>query len=169
MSMGDRIVVMKDGVVQQVDTPLNIYNNPVNQFVAGFIGSPTMNFMEGSIKRNGSLAFHQDESSFQLTLPSPLSKRVESRKINKVTLGIRPEHIYVNSPAEKTSMQRFTVQVEIVEPVGNEIFVYFSTGPTTRYVARIASDKTPRVGTSLDLFFDSSKLHLFDSETSDII
>ncbi|HEX9657612.1 MAG TPA: sn-glycerol-3-phosphate ABC transporter ATP-binding protein UgpC [Bacteroidota bacterium] len=169
MSMGDRIVVMKDGVVHQVDTPLNIYNNPVNQFVAGFIGSPTMNFMDGSIKRNGSLGFQQEGSSFHLSLPPSLSSRVESGKINTATLGIRPEHIYVKSRAEKTSMQRFNVQVEIVEPVGNEVFVYFSTGTSTRYVARIASDNTPRVGTSLDLFFDSSKLHLFDSETGTII
>ncbi len=167
MSMGDRIVVMKDGVVQQVDTPLNIYNNPINQFVAGFIGSPTMNFMDGVIKRNGSLGFHQEGSSFQLTLPTSLSSRAQSGK--KVTLGIRPEHIYLKSTSETKSIHRFSVQVEIVEPVGNEIFVYFSTGTSTRYVARIASDNAPRVGTSLDLFFDSSKMHLFDSETGNII
>jgi len=165
MSMGDRIVVMKDGLVQQVDTPLNIYHHPVNRFVAGFIGSPTMNFMNGTIAANGRLIFKQESSGLALPIPSTIEHKLRSLGRKQVTLGIRPEHIYAQKPTGADSLIPFKASIEVVEPVGNEIFVYFSTGVNTQYVARIATDIPPEVGKPFELFFDTSKLHFFDKET----
>jgi multiple sugar transport system ATP-binding protein len=165
MSMGDRIVVMKDGVVQQVDTPLNIYHNPVNTFVAGFIGSPTMNFFRGSIsKANGGIRFLQDGTEFSLLL-HPGKDQGEK----KVILGIRPEHIFQSHPREGESVVPFPVHLEVIEPVGNEVFVYFTTGSDQQFVARFPSDAPPPVQTRRELFFDTTKAHLFDAETEQVL
>jgi multiple sugar transport system ATP-binding protein len=165
MSMGDRIVVMKDGVVQQVETPLNIYHHPANRFVAGFIGSPTMNFFEGRLEVNGTLTFRQDGSPFTVSLPK--SQETARRRVGSraVTLGIRPEHIHSSRPADAEALAPFDARVEVVEPVGNEVFVYFTTGADSQYVARFATDSPPKVGTSAQLLIDTSKVHFFDRET----
>jgi multiple sugar transport system ATP-binding protein len=165
MSMGDRIVVMKDGVVQQVDTPLNIYHQPINKFVASFIGSPTMNFMKGSLHKNGTIKFMQERSNLGIILPNEVSARMQSYAKPEITLGIRPEHIYVTRPHDAQSLAPFKAMVEVVEPVGNEIFVYFSTGTDAQYVARVASDVKPEVGKPLDMYFDTVKAHFFDKDT----
>ena len=165
MSMGDRIVVMKDGVVQQIDTPLNIYHHPVNRFVAGFIGSPTMNFLSGSVVANGTVQFHQDGTPFGVPVAQEFESRLKPVAGKKVTLGIRPEHIYTQKPAGITTLSPFRAQIEVVEPVGNEIFVYFSTGAGGQFVARIAAENPPKVGTAFDLLIDTSKVHFFDAQT----
>ena len=165
MSMGDRIVVMKDGMVQQVDTPLNIYHHPANKFVAGFIGSPTMNFMNGTLKKNGEVTFNQDQTSFALTVPKSMEEKLKAHSATRVTLGIRPEHIHAHKPADVASIAPFTASVEVVEPVGNEVFVYFSTGADAQYVARLATDTPPAVGKPFQLLFDTSKIHFFDNQT----
>jgi multiple sugar transport system ATP-binding protein len=169
MSMGDRIVVMKDGLVQQVDTPLNIYHHPANQFVAGFIGSPTMNFMKGTVDASGTYTFHQQGTSFSLALPGSYEARLKQYSSKPITLGIRPEHIYSARPTSAESIASFKTQIEVVEPVGNEIFVYFSTGTDAHYVARIASDVPPSVGKAFELYFDTSKIHFFTSDTQQTI
>ena len=163
--MGDRIVVMKDGVVQQVDTPLNIYHHPENRFVAGFIGSPTMNFLTGAIRRNGQTVFHQDQSSLSIPIPRMMEEKLKSYSSRQITLGIRPEHIYAHAPVSAESTAPFQANVEVVEPVGNEVFVYFSTGTDAHYVARLATDSPPIVGKPFQLLLDTSKIHLFDKET----
>jgi multiple sugar transport system ATP-binding protein len=165
MSMGDRIVVMKDGIVHQVDTPLNIYHSPANRFVAGFIGSPTMNFLPGNLKANGQIVFLQEGSNLSLTLPKSYEARLKQYGKQQVMLGIRPEHIYAQKPADAEAVSPFKVNIEVVEPVGNEVFVYFSTGTGTQYVARIATDNPPTVGKPFELLFDTSKIHFFDKET----
>lgn len=165
MSMGDRIVVMKDGVVQQIDTPLNIYHKPVNRFVAGFIGSPTMNFMQGAVSSNGSTLFKQDGSSFVLPLSSTVASHIPTTSRARVTLGIRPEHVYSRKPQDGGPVASFMAHIDVVEPVGNEIFLYFTTGTSEQYVARVASDFQPPVGKPFELFFDTSRVHLFDPET----
>jgi multiple sugar transport system ATP-binding protein len=165
MSMGDRIVVMKDGVVQQVDTPLNIYHHPANRFVAGFIGSPTMNFLTGAVRTNGTTTFVQEGTGLAIPIPESVGKGLAGRKEPAVTLGIRPEHIHDRQPQGLATVARFNAQIEVVEPVGNEVFLYFSTGTQTQYVARVATDNPPAVGKPCELFLDTSKLHLFDTQT----
>ncbi|MEK7251293.1 MAG: sn-glycerol-3-phosphate ABC transporter ATP-binding protein UgpC [Bacteroidota bacterium] len=176
MSMGDRIVVMKDGIVHQVDTPLNIYHHPVNKFVASFIGSPTMNFITGTIVQNGlpaevphsgtqagRLKFMQERSNFTLPIVSSMQDKLKAK--SQITLGIRPEHIYAEKLAAIDTLAPFKANIEVVEPVGNEIFVYFSTGTDSQYVARLATDTPPEVGKPFELFFDTSKIHFFDKDT----
>jgi multiple sugar transport system ATP-binding protein len=156
---------MKDGFIQQIDTPLKIYHHPTNKFVAGFIGSPTMNFMNGRIKTDGRLMFQQEISNFSLPVPSELETRLKSYGKPQIILGIRPEHIYARKPGGVDTVSSFKANIEVVEPVGNEIFVYFSTGTDAQYVARLATDTPPAVGRPFELLFDTSKVHFFDKET----
>jgi multiple sugar transport system ATP-binding protein len=163
MSMGDRIVVLKDGIVQQVDSPLNIYHHPANRFVAGFIGSPTMNFVAGTIQTNGIVQFVQDGASLSIDLPASYRERLKG--VRSVTMGIRPEHIFAQQQESGEHMASFTANIEVVEPVGNEIFVYFTTGTASQYVARFAADHPPEVGRAYTLLVDTTKLHFFERET----
>jgi multiple sugar transport system ATP-binding protein len=165
MSMGDRIVVMKDGVVQQIDSPLTIYHKPVNRFVAGFIGSPTMNFFGGSVTTNGGLRFRESGTDFSIPIGSEFGDRLKSVVGNSVTLGIRPEHLFARAPGGDAVIAKFQARIEVVEPVGNEIFVYFSTGQGTQSVARIAAENPPAVGTTYEMLVDTTKLHFFDTRT----
>lgn len=168
MSMGDRIVVMNKGVIQQCDTPLNIYNKPVNKFVAGFIGSPTMNFLEGTIARNGQLTFSLDSGSLKLPLPSERFNKLSSATGTPVTLGIRPEHISVKRQSE--TFHQVRTNIEITEPVGNEIIVYFSLeNSKAQLVCRVPSDVEPPRGSIFDLYFDTSKIHLFEKSSEQSI
>jgi multiple sugar transport system ATP-binding protein len=163
MSMGSKIVVMKDGVVQQVDAPLTIYNKPANKFVAGFIGSPTMNFFEGTLSKNGSVRFDQTVPGLSVSITdAQYSARLKSAK--DVTLGVRPEHI--SAKPESPTAQKVQAMIELTEPVGNEIFVYFKLGKASeQYICRIASDTHPEAGKPFDLYFDLSKAHFFDRST----
>ncbi len=165
MSMGDRIVVMKDGVVQQVDSPLNIYHKPVNRFVGGFIGSPTMNFLPGSLAPGETLSFRLQGSDFTFPIPSSLNSRLTGFRNRTVIMGIRPEHIYLQKPSGVEAVTPLQSQIEVVEPVGNEVFVYFSSGTGSQFVARLATDSPPPVGQTHDLLLDLSKLHFFDSDS----
>jgi len=161
MSMGDRIVVMKDGVVQQIDSPLKIYNKPINRFVAGFIGSPTMNFFNGRLTSENPLLFEMPGGGLSLRLQEEDSKRLAERSGAGVILGIRPEHI--TAKPQSGSGKSIAVKVEVTEPVGNEIFVYFKIeGSQDQYVSRIPSDIQPPTGKSFNMYFDTSKLHFFD-------
>jgi multiple sugar transport system ATP-binding protein len=164
MSMGDRIVVMKDGVVQQIDTPLSIYNKPANKFVAGFIGSPTMNFFSGQIVKSGNVFFQRTTGDFFLTINLQDTSKVGAYLNKEVTLGIRPEHITATS--QNNHSHKVSVQVLVREPVGNEIFIYFTIGNSSeQYISRIAANVDVPVGKAFDLYFDSSKLHFFDTIT----
>jgi multiple sugar transport system ATP-binding protein len=163
MSMGDRIVVMKDGIVQQVDAPLTIYNTPANRFVAGFIGSPTMNFFAGRITEG--LAFESDDRNLAIKILPADHARLRQHAGKAVALGIRPEHLLGKDGGGGAAM-RIGVNVEVTEPVGNEIFVYFTLGTARQqYVSRVPSDISLTAGKTFDLFVDASKLHFFDGAT----
>jgi multiple sugar transport system ATP-binding protein len=164
MSMGDRIVVMKDGVVQQVDSPLAIYHRPANRFVAGFIGSPTMNFFKGTLNGGTPPVFQQEGTSFALQLAGPPAERAVRHAGATVILGIRPEHI-TGAQGSVEGAVPVRIPIDVVEPVGNEIFAYFATGSDQRYVARLSTDVTPKVGEPFELRFDTAKAHLFDNST----
>ncbi len=162
MTMGDRIVVMKDGYVQQIDAPLNLYNHPVNRFVAGFIGSPAMNFVEGRVENADGVTFVADGGAFTLTPNADDAALLKSLAGQKVTLGFRPENVML---AVKTpDAVPVDVQVDVVEPMGNEIFLYGRIGEQN-IVARVAPEKTPQPGQTLSLYLDLNKLHFFDAET----
>lgn len=168
MTMGDRIVVMKDGLIQQVATPTAIYNHPVNQFVASFIGSPAMNFMKGTIsEKDGALVF--DAPDVHIVFPEDKAKVLrEKGYVNKpVTFGIRPEDIY--SDAQFIEANPFdsalTADIDVVENMGSELYVYFNNIGSTQMVARVDAREGLKPRMSVKLGMDLSKCHIFDSET----
>jgi multiple sugar transport system ATP-binding protein len=172
MTMGDRIVLMKDGVVQQIASPLEIYDKPVNRFVAGFIGSPSMNFLSGIIEGKGRSVFFKEEGKgIVLPLAKKDSARLKQFAGKELVLGIRPEHIsYAGNSPSHVGRAKARVTVEVVEPMGNETYVYFTTKLRgQQYVARIPSAEQPGVGKSIDLSFDIAQARYFDPTTENVI
>jgi multiple sugar transport system ATP-binding protein len=164
MTMGSRIVVMKDGVSHQVADPLTIYQKPVDQFVAGFIGSPAMNFVEGRLESaNGGLVFRSGE--FAAPVAPAMAEVLASRRDSDIVLGIRPEDIFeVQDEAKLEVTAKVQAHLDVVEPMGNEIFLYFGLVGKD-LVARIDVRKPPQVNTDVDLVFDMSHAHFFDPES----
>lgn len=169
MTMGDRIAVMKDGEIHQVDTPLNLYNYPINKFVAGFIGSPAMNFLNCKVIEIGG-DFYLDEGSGKIkVLPQTKNLLKDKGFLGKdIVLGIRPENIYdkLFYPAAD-SAHCIKAIVEVVEPMGTEVYCYAST-KTHSITARFTNNK-PEVNQEIELVFDMNKIHLFDPKTELVI
>jgi len=165
MTMADRIAVMNLGVLQQVDTPQNLYNHPTNIFVAGFIGSPAMNFFESSITGD-SQEMYVDTGAFRLRLEGTARSRAANYLGQKVILGIRPDNIHHPEylPSGVTGV-KIKAAVELTELMGNEINAYLVVGNTQRFVARIDPRARMRAGDQLDLLFDTGELHIFDPTT----
>lgn len=169
MTMGDKIVVMKDGVVNQIDSPLNLYNFPKNKFVAGFIGSPSMNFIDGIVSNDNGLLFKSTGGGLTIKLPADYDKKLGSFVNKKIWLGIRPEDIYdAATTSERPSFSKQEFGLEVVEPMGNEIFLYFQVDGN-QFTARIPAREKPEPGTNHALYFDSGKLHFFDTSTESAI
>ena len=162
MTLGDRIVVMKDGVVQQTDTPLRLYNRPDNRFVAEFIGSPPMNFMTGTIGRSDG-GLHFEEGSCTVRVADDMAGSLSPYEGKQVCFGIRPEDIVYKADGIGPG-STIGARVEVVEPVGAEIFLYLAT-QYNNLVARIPSDHNPLVGEDLQLAFRMDKAHFFDVDT----
>ncbi|MFH0989983.1 MAG: sn-glycerol-3-phosphate ABC transporter ATP-binding protein UgpC [bacterium] len=171
MTMADKIVLMKDGHIQQIDTPLNIYNYPQNMFVAGFIGSPTMNLIPGVIAKTKGLVFIEHEAQNKLPLSKSFEKRLAPYIDKEVVLGLRPEHIQImKSSVRGARSNGIDVNIEVVEPMGNEIFVYFTTVQRGKQlVSRMHNELSVPVGSAARLSFDLSKAHFFDKETEKVI
>lgn len=160
MTMGDRIVVLKDGRVQQIDSPLNLYNSPANRFVAGFIGSPAMNFIRGTIENDQGLIFVA--SDLRLPVDDSHAASLKEWVNGPIEIGIRPEDIY---PANGESVQATaSLTVEVVEPMGNEIFLYLKAGSQT-ITARTVPTVNPVVDEPFAVYFDMKKAHYFDPES----
>lgn len=166
MTLGTRIVVMKDGIVQQVDSPSKLYSEPANKFVAGFIGSPQMNFLDGEIVQEG------DELKFKvgkysLTIPASKAKALKDKGYvgKKVCLGIRPEDIY-DSPAfiESSPGSVMDSTIKVYELLGAEVYLYFDLG-NTQITARVDPRTTARSGDPIKFALDMEKTHFFDVET----
>ncbi len=160
MTMGDRIVVLDGGYVQQIAPPLELYNRPANIFVAGFIGSPSMNFIQGAVERTASGA------TFVTPGIAPLALRGTLEAASGITLGCRPEDLYVvgNAPEAKTVVDLGAFTVDVLEPMGNEIVLYASRDQTS-LVARVEPQELPEPGGRVHLHADAAKLHLFDSQS----
>jgi multiple sugar transport system ATP-binding protein len=160
MTMGTRIVVMKDGLIQQVDTPINLYDKPVNKFVAGFMGSPAMNFLVGTVQ-NGRIASPQ----FDLRPDAELAQKLVAQNGKKVYIGIRPENLGLRgSTAIPEHENIIKAQVEVVEPLGAETHILASVGGDQTIVARVDAHARVKAGDSIDLLADLKFLHAFDLE-----
>ncbi|MEA3560727.1 MAG: TOBE domain-containing protein, partial [Candidatus Omnitrophota bacterium] len=170
MTMGDRIVILKDGVINQVADPIALYFKPVNKFVAGFIGSPPMNFMEGRIiKKDGN--FYFDEGNFRVKITEEMIPYMQNYQDKIVIFGVRPEDIYDKLFIPDASPEStLSVTCEVIEPMGSEVYVHLTTGKNA-FIARMVTgtDERAEIGQDIDLVFDMSKIHFFESKTQKII
>jgi len=166
MTMGDRIAVMKDGVVQQLDTPLGLYHNPVNMFVAGFIGTPSMNFVDASLESaNGSVFV--DTGAFKVRVPDSKVESVKNAVGKPVVFGVRPEDIFdrnLHSQVTPTEDNSVKATVDVIEPMGAIVTTYLTAGPHA-LVATIDADTKAKEGEQIDLVLDMERTHVFDKET----
>jgi len=168
MTMGTRIAVMKDGFLQQVDTPQTLYDKPNNMFVAGFIGSPSMNFFEVTVKGGGEQMTVEGDG-FQLPIPVARASGLRSYVGQKVHMGIRPEDLYdADYVAPNIHPGNFDAKVEVTELMGNEVFLYLLTGGHS-YVARVDPRTRARVGNQIRLVANLDKVHFFDPKTEQAI
>ncbi len=160
MTMGTKIVVMKDGLIQQVGPPLEVYNYPVNLFVAGFIGSPAMNFIPCRIlSREGSLLI--DAGNFQLPIPEKRVPYYQPLTNSEAILGIRPNDIYDRTSApEHIKGNSIRAVIDVIEPLGSEIHLNVTSGPHN-LVAVLDVQTSYRVHQEIELAFDLDRMHLF--------
>ncbi|MFZ5816840.1 MAG: ABC transporter ATP-binding protein [Bacillota bacterium] len=166
MTMGDRIVVMKDGVIQQVAPPQELYDRPANLFVAGFIGSPTMNFLRGTLSADAKVF---DGGTFKLQMPETLTAAARNYGGKQMVLGIRPEDVEADpSYVESHPGARVPARVEVVEPLGSEIYLYLSTGENS-ITARVEPHLRFQDGQDIVLALNTDKVHLFDAETEQAV
>jgi multiple sugar transport system ATP-binding protein len=168
MTMADKIVVMKDGLIHQIDSPLNVYNHPANLFVAGFIGSPSINIFKGSLEVSGSDYFFKSDK-FKVQLTAGQVAKVKHLANKAIIMGLRPEDIY---DAEFDSMaatpQRINAVCDLVEPMGNEFTVFFVVGKD-KFTARFDPKKFPTLNAEMTVSFDMEKAHFFDEETEECL
>lgn len=173
MTMGDRICVMKDGNIMQVAEPLEIYNNPANMFVAGFIGSPPMNFFHGNLVQDrGQLWFVENNTKgvpVRVALDDRLTRDAATHSGGGIVLGIRPEdiadaHTVANPPPERC----LTATVDVSEPMGAETYIYLDTGATS-FIARVRSSDRYDIGARLKVALDMNKAHLFDAKSEAVL
>lgn len=161
MTMGDRIVVMKDGVMQQVDTPLEIYANPANRFVASFIGSPPMNFFEGTLTRDANGMFFKNDA-MNVKVDEQHVQALNNAGRQEVVLGIRPENVQdAKLQTEPDPNTLVTSRVEVVEPMGAEVMLYLSAGGTP-FIARVDGKDQAKAGQDLEMVFDMGCASFFE-------
>jgi ABC-type sugar transport systems, ATPase components len=165
LTMGDRICVMNEGKIMQVAEPLTLYHQPANLFVAGFIGSPPMNFFRGTLRRNGGVLtfFETNSTATPLTLPlNDALARVAASHIDRdVIFGIRPENIHDAISSTDTSAPTAEALIEVSEPMGSETYLHLSTGATS-FIARVRPDRNFHANDRVQVRFDLTRAHLFD-------
>jgi len=167
MTMGDRIVVMKNGVIQQNGSPDEIYHHPSNMFVAGFIGSPAMNFIKGKIvDEDGTLFFLSD--AMKIGVPAQKANLLKEKGYagQNVVLGIRPQDIRSDSDQSHIS---FTATIQVVENMGSEKYLYLEASDGTEIVARVDARLSPSTHDQITLYMDPDKIHFFDVESEEAI
>ncbi|MFV9503674.1 MAG: ABC transporter ATP-binding protein [Oscillochloridaceae bacterium umkhey_bin13] len=166
LTMGTRIAVMRDGILQQLDTPQHLYDSPGNMFVAGFIGSPSMNFFEAKIERvDGGLAVVAGKD-FVVRVPASKVDKIGSQTGKDIFFGIRPEDLhdanYVPRGVDETT--RLTTSVNVIEPMGSEVYAYVENSGK-EFIGRLDPRTGARTGHSIELVLDMEKMHIFDRET----
>ena len=170
MTMASRIVVMKDGLIQQVDTPQNLYDLPCNVFVAGFIGTPQMNFINATLtKENNEVYVNFETCKFKLPTEKAQNEALQEYIGKEVILGVRPECIH-DEPMYLSSLEDWTtdVNVDVTELMGAETYLYLTLGETN-LIARVSSRSTAKSGDVIKVAFDVSHAHIFDKDTEKVI
>ena len=168
MTMATRIAVINKGVLQQLDSPQNLYDHPNNLFVAGFIGSPAMNFFPGKLRKDGGKIV-VDTGDFTVAIPAQKAKPYESYVGKDVIFGIRPENIHdAEFVPSNIDSEKVNVKVDVTELMGNEIFLYLVSGKNT-FVARVDPRSKLRVGEQAAVAFDMDNFHIFDAATEEAV
>ena len=166
LSMGDRIVVMSKGLVQQVGTPKELYNAPINRYVAGFIGSPSMNFLRGQVGADGTISGGEN---FRLLLSKERSAAALQKGIKDVWIGVRPEHLVIERNPESATRNVIKGVVEVVEPQGATSILQINIGEEKKIIAQINEQWGRVAGEKLTLTVASELIHLFDPNTDESI
>ena len=168
MTLAERIVVMKDGKIMDEGAPLDVYNNPQNIFVAGFIGSPAMNFFSVMVEKEDSRIILKNER-FRLAVPEELHEKYKRTLGNRMVLGLRPHLIqdaYLSQA--QPGWYKLKASVEVVEPMGNEVDLLLSIG-NVQFRAIVDPHTTAKVNEEIELLINMNKMHLFDEKTEEII
>jgi multiple sugar transport system ATP-binding protein len=166
LSMGDRIVVMSKGLVQQVGTPKDLYNAPINRYVAGFIGSPSMNFLRGQVAADGSVSAGEN---FRLLLSKDRAAAATRKGIKDVWVGVRPEHLLIERNPDSATKNVIKGIVEVVEPQGATSILQINIGEEKKIIAQINEQWGRVAGEKLTLTVASELIHLFDPNTDESI
>jgi multiple sugar transport system ATP-binding protein len=167
MTMGTKIVVMKDGLIQQVSDPLTLYDYPINKFVAGFIGSPPMNFTDTDLVKEGADYFVKTDS-FRIKLQKDKYEKIKNYDGKKVTFGFRPEDLIDENIVKDKEGKLIKAKVEVIEPLGSEIYLYLSAG-NDNFVARVPHHYKTELGKEVGFVTDLNKCHVFDIDTEESI
>lgn len=164
MTMGTRICVLNEGELQQIDSPFNLYHNPRNIFVAGFIGSPSMNFFDASLRfDNGNMVV--DTGAFSLTIPDSKAEQFQQTQAGDVVCGIRPEDIHdTNYLPQGITPANLSTRVEVVEQMGNEVIIYLEKD-SKNFIARTDPRTQAQVGGELGVTFNLDNVHIFNTDT----
>ena len=169
MTMGDRICVLNEGKIMQVDTPMNLYNNPKNRFVAGFIGSPAMNMIEGVLKKEDSDLIFTFGKNYKIILPQKIRFKLDSYLGKKVILGIRPEKISLVTEANEGE-NILSGKVEITENMGSDAFIYFKIGKDDFKLKTNSLSYTKiKYGSDISVKFNTDNICIFDIESDNNI
>jgi multiple sugar transport system ATP-binding protein len=173
LTLGNRIAVMKQGVIQQVADPVKLYRNPANLFVAGFIGSPPMNFFKGTVVAKGNALFFQEQTLAGAALPNPITLPLEAANAGSlrpylekpILLGLRPENIVPRQSAPEAPPDRTIEAIaDVVQPMGSETHIYLTTAGHS-FVARLPASANVQTGQTLSLVFEMPRAHFFDPTT----
>ncbi|QIB73218.1 ABC transporter ATP-binding protein [Halogeometricum borinquense] len=162
MTMGDRLAILKDGILQQVGKPKDVYENPTNKFVGGFVGSPSMNFVDVEVTGSGGSVTLSNDDGFDYSLTGDVAQRVSESGSKTARLGVRPEDVTV-----ATGGAGIPTTVDVVEPIGSDNYLHLDVG--TDFIARVDSDVEPTVGDTIEITFDQSAVHLFDATGGDAL
>jgi multiple sugar transport system ATP-binding protein len=161
MTLGDRVVIMRDGRVQQIGTPLQVYGKPANRFVAGFIGAPAMNFIDVTVRSEAGAVLVEAEG-LHLTVGAADAPALAARNGRRVILGVRPEHLVLGDGAPGLG---FDARVEVVEQLGSEILLETRAGGTSVTAARVPAETAIARGDQVRLSAQAGRLHFFDPDT----
>ena len=165
MTMASRIFIMHNGTLQQSGEPLSVYKQPANRFVAGFIGSPAMNFIEAALVKEGGVQFI-DTCGFRLKAPEAFQAPLDAHAGRQVIFGVRPEDIAIHDPAAGGNGNTMTARADVVETLGSEVYVYLTCGPQA-IIGRMEVPEPPlTVGQTLEVDLRMDKTHIFDPKTS---
>ncbi len=170
MTMADRIVVMKDGIIHQVDTPSNLYDHPCNMFVAGFIGTPQMNFIDARVVEKGG-KLHIAFENYEILLPERMQTNDRLKKYidKQVVFGLRPEDFHAEKRfCLEDSSNKIDLYVEIAEMMGAEIYVYSNIGDK-KIIGKVPSTEKIRSNQDVTLYIDAERAHIFDKDTENLI